>query len=128
MCVVCAGVPVHTHIDGKTAFSTGYLSLIAPYLFVFLETGSLTEEAEPHQLARAGIKGAYCHAWLFKWAPGISTQGLPVVQQAFLPNEHLPASRFEVLNCWPVSQPLKKDWLSPFLWGKKKILVFLVYF
>lgn len=125
VCCVCRCARSHTH-RWKNSLQH-WLSFSYRTLFIFLETGSLTEEAGPHQLARAGIEGAYCHTWLFKWAPGISTQGLAVVQQAFLPNEHLPASRFEVLNCWPVSQPQKKIGSIPFF-GEKKDTCFLGLF
>ena len=64
----------------------------------------------------------------FLRALGISTQALSVAQQAFLPHEQLPVTRFEVLNSRPVSQPQIKDWLYPFSLGGKEDSCFLGLF
>lgn len=64
VCVQVCG-PTHTVVRKSSA------GAVFPYLFIFLETGSLTEEAGPHQLARAGIAGGYCHAWPSEWVLGI---------------------------------------------------------
>lgn len=57
VCVVCAGIHVHTGVDGKRV-QPGFLPLLlctSVIFFLLLETRSLPEEAEPHQMARAGL-------------------------------------------------------------------------